>query len=83
MKKCGNVGRSANKDNQDDKRIRKLSYEEGLKRCQMTTLGKRRSRGDLIESFNIFFIGEGKPFASKAFKNTKSASTRERDCKVI
>src|SRR6218665_985704 len=30
-----------------------LSYEERLIRCGLTTLGKRRNRGDLIEAFKI------------------------------
>ena len=36
----------------------KLSYEERLKRCQMTTLEKR-SKGDLIEAFKILSGREG------------------------
>ena len=30
-----------------------LSYEERLKRCELTTLVKSRSRGDLIEGYKI------------------------------
>ena len=42
------------------KGLGKLSYEERLKRCQLTTLEKRRSRGeDLIEAFKILSGREG------------------------
>ena len=30
-----------------------MSYEVRLKRCGLTTLERRRSRGDLIEAFKI------------------------------
>jgi len=30
-----------------------LSYKESLKRCGLTTLEKRRSRGDLSEAYKI------------------------------
>src|SRR6218665_2163712 len=33
--------------------IKYLSYEERLIRCGLTTLEKRRSRGDLIEAYKI------------------------------
>ena len=39
------------------KGMRNLQYEERLKRCNMTTLEKRRCRGDLIETFKIMTGG--------------------------
>ena len=44
------VQRRATKMSQDYK---DLSYEERLIRCGLTTLEKRRSRGDLIEAYKI------------------------------
>ena len=35
------------------KGLRELSYEERLERCRLTTLEKRRVRGDLIETYKL------------------------------
>ena len=35
------------------KGCQKLSYEERLKHCGLTTLEKRRVRGDLIETYKL------------------------------
>ena len=87
---CGSVRRSAKKGNQDAgvlegvqrratrmiRGLRKLSYDERLKRCQMmTTLEKRRSGGDLIEAYKI--LSSRKSLSPQQFfEATKSSSTK-------
>src|SRR6218665_2030143 len=44
----GKIGENAKKSHKND-----LSYEERLIRCRLTTLKKRRSRGDLIGAYKI------------------------------
>src|SRR6218665_1935054 len=49
----GKIGESAKKSQKNDSGYKDLSYEERLIRCGLTTLEKRRSRGDLIEAYKI------------------------------
>ena len=58
MEKLEKVQRRATKLIQGYKN---LSYEERLKRCGLTTLEKRWSRGDLIEAYKIIRLLEKNP----------------------
>src|SRR6218665_652709 len=49
----GKTGESAKKSHKMIQGYTYLSYEERLIRCGLTTLEKRRSRGDLIEAYKI------------------------------
>src|SRR6218665_3457431 len=50
----GKIGESAKKSHKNDSGLQGFkSYEERLIRCGLTTLEKRRSRGDLIEAYKI------------------------------
>ena len=46
------------------KGLLKLNYEEILKRCQLTTVEKKKSRGDFIKAFKIL---SGKAFYLNSF----------------
>jgi len=54
----GKTGESAKKIHKMIKGYKVLSYKERLIRCGLTTLEKRRSRGDLIETYKII-TGKG------------------------
>src|SRR6218665_2474062 len=54
----GKTGESANKSHKMIQGYKYLSYEERLIRCGLTTLEKRRSRGDLIEAYKIITVKE-------------------------
>src|SRR6218665_2258864 len=49
----GKIEESAKKSHKMIQGYKDLSYEERLIRCGLTTLEKRRSRGDLIEAYKI------------------------------
>ena len=57
------------------KSLGNLSYEGRLRRCKLTNLEIRRSRGDLIETFKILTGREDLP-SEHFFEATKSNSTR-------
>ena len=52
-----------------------LSNEERLKRCGLTTLERRRSRGDLIEAYKII-TGKDAVQKEKFFELTPNKATR-------
>src|SRR6218665_473756 len=49
----GRSGESAKKSHEMIQGFKYLSYEERVIRCGLTTLEKRRSRGDFIEAYKI------------------------------
>ena len=55
--------------------FRDLNYEERLGRIRMTTLEKRRTKGDLIETFKII-TGKVDTDPEKFFEAARYASTR-------
>ena len=59
-----------------------LAYEERLRRCKLTTLEKRRNRGDLIETFKIV-TGRDKIPAQRLFKFSVDKRTRGHRYKII
>ena len=46
------------------KGLEKLQYEERLRECGLTTLEKRRCRGDLIQTYKLITGKEDTPFTS-------------------
>ena len=52
-----------------------LRYEERLKRCGLTTLERRRSRGDLVEAYKII-IGKEEVQKEKLFELAPNKATR-------
>ena len=52
-----------------------LGYEERLKRCGLTTLERRRSRGDLIEAYKII-TGKEAVQKEKFFELAPNKATR-------
>jgi len=58
-----------------------LAYEERLRRCKLTTLEKRRDRGDLIETFKIV-TGRDKIPAQRLFKFSVDKRTRGHRYKI-
>ena len=59
-----------------------LEYEERLRRCKLTTLEKRRERGDLIETFKIV-TGRDRIPAQKLFEFSDNKRTRGHSYKII
>ena len=59
-----------------------LAYEERLWRCKLTTLEKRRERGDLIETFKIV-TGRDKIPAQRLFEFSDDKRTRGHRYKII
>src|SRR5688572_13963088 len=59
-----------------------LTYEEKLRRCKLTTLEKRRDRGDLIETFKIV-TGRDKIPAQKLFEFSVNRRTRGHSYKIV
>ena len=57
------------------KGYQRLTYEERLKRCGLTTLEKRRVRGDLIEAYKILTnkveVPRERYFATKQYDGTR------------
>jgi hypothetical protein len=57
------------------KGYQRLTYEERLKRCGLTTLEKRRTRGDLIETYKILTnkveVPRERFFATKQYDGTR------------
>ena len=58
-----------------------LSYEERLRRCKLTYLEIKRSRGDLIETFKALTGREDLPL-EHFFEVIKSSSTGGHECKL-
>lgn len=59
-----------------------LSYEERLKKCGLTTLDKRRTRGDLIQAFKII-TGKDEIDSSIFFKLAECRNTRGHQYKLF
>ena len=57
------------------KGCQKLSYEDRLKRCGLTTLEKRRERGDLIETYKLM-TGKVEMPHERFFKMAEHTGTR-------
>src|SRR5688572_25349464 len=63
-KRRGSAGKGAEESNKDEQRILNISvYEERLVNCVLTTLDKRRCRGDLIETYTLITNKETKPLS--------------------
>jgi hypothetical protein len=62
--------------------ISHLDYEERLRECGLTTLERRRTRGDLIETFKIIRNGETTS-ASRFFQIQESSSLRGNQFKIF
>src|SRR6218665_1618295 len=77
--KTGEVERRATKMIQGYKY---LGYEERLIRCGLTTLEKRRSRGDLIEAYQII-IGKESIQSERFFESAPSKVTRGTDTNYL
>src|SRR6218665_3726517 len=71
----GKTGESAKKSHKNDSRLQVFSYEERLIRCGLTTLEKRRSRGDLIEAYKII-TGKESIQSERFFELAPSKVTR-------
>src|ERR1043165_485799 len=59
-----------------------LEYEERLNRCKLTTLEKRRERGDLIETFKIV-TGRDRIPAQQLFEFSANKRTRGHSYKIV
>jgi len=62
--------------------IGRLTYEERLKECGLTTLEKRRCRGDLIETYKLITNKESTP-SSTFFKMASRDGLRGHDYKIF
>ena len=71
----GKTGESAKKRHKNDSGYKDLSYEERLKRCGLTTLKERRSRGDLIKAYRII-TGKESIQLERFFELAPSKGTR-------
>lgn len=58
-----------------------LSYEERLRRCGLTTLETRRTRGDLIEAYKIL-TGKVDMESGRFFQQARHGGTRGHDLKL-
>ena len=64
------------------KGCQKLSYEDRLKRCGLTTLEKRRERGDLIETYK-WMTGKVEMPHERFFKMAEHTGTRGHTMKLF